>query len=127
MAKSIDGLAADFGREHPGIKIKPVDAGSHQDTLTKVLTAVKGGDAPQMAVIRSTDMFTLIDEGAILPFDDLVKGEFITSRRRQTSPNRLTIPAYAGVYAATGSDSRHRCHWRRDHAEPATHLRSPVR
>ena len=73
VTKIIDGLAADFEKEHPGIRIKPVYAGSYQDTITKVLTAAKGGDAPHMAVILSTDMYTLIDEGVVVPFDDLVK------------------------------------------------------
>lgn len=73
VTKIIDGLAADFQKEHPGIKIKPVYAGSYQDTVTKALTAAKGGDAPHMAVILSTDMYTLIDEGVVVPFDDIVK------------------------------------------------------
>ena len=73
VTKIIDGLAADFEKEHPGIKIKPVYAGSYQDTITKVLTAAKGGDAPHMAVILSTDMYSLIDEGVVVPFDELVK------------------------------------------------------
>lgn len=73
ITKIVDTLAADFEKEHPGIKIKPVYAGSYQDTITKVLTAAKGGDAPHMAVMLSTDMYTLIDEGVVVPFDDLVK------------------------------------------------------
>lgn len=73
VTKIIDGLAADFERENPGIRIKPVYAGSYQDTTTKVLTAAKGGDAPHLAVLLSTDMYTLIDEDLIVPFDDLVK------------------------------------------------------
>jgi len=73
ITKIVDTLAADFEKEHPGIKIKPVFAGSYQDTLTKVLTAAKSGDAPHMAVLLSTDMYTLIDEGVVVPFDELVK------------------------------------------------------
>lgn len=73
VTKIIDGLVADFEKENPGIKIKPVYSGSYQDTITKLITAVKGGDAPQIAVALSTDMFTLIDEGAIMPFDELAK------------------------------------------------------
>ncbi|MDH4051310.1 MAG: ABC transporter substrate-binding protein [Rubrivivax sp.] len=73
VTKVIDGLAADFEKENPGIKINPVYAGSYQDTITKALTAAKGGDAPHMAVILSTDMYTLIDEGLVVPYDDLVK------------------------------------------------------
>lgn len=73
VTKIIDGMAADFEKEHPGIKIKPVYAGSYQDTITKVLTAAKGGDAPHMAVMLSTDMYTLIDEDVVVPFDDMAK------------------------------------------------------
>ena len=73
VTKIIDGLAADFEKQNPGIKVKPIYAGSYQDTITKALTAAKGGDAPTMAVILSTDMYTLIDEGVVVPFDDLAK------------------------------------------------------
>ncbi|MEZ5738053.1 MAG: ABC transporter substrate-binding protein [Burkholderiaceae bacterium] len=72
VAKIIDGLKSDFEKDHPGITINPVYAGSYQDTITKVLTAAKGGDAPHMAVILSTDMYTLIDEDVVVPFDEMV-------------------------------------------------------
>ncbi|MGA7308024.1 MAG: ABC transporter substrate-binding protein, partial [Pseudolabrys sp.] len=42
------------------------------DTLVKALTAFKSGDPPDIAVLLSTDMFTLIDEDAITSFDGLV-------------------------------------------------------
>src|SRR5580704_9169389 len=74
VTKLVDGMVADFEKANPGIKVKPIYSGSYQDTITKVLTALKGGDAPQTAVALSTDMFTLIDEDAILPFDEAVKG-----------------------------------------------------
>ncbi|GAA0597371.1 ABC transporter substrate-binding protein [Caenispirillum bisanense] len=75
ITKLIDQYVADFHAEHPDIRINPVYSGSYQDTITKALTAVRGGDAPELAVILSTDMFTLIDEDAIVPFDDLIQGE----------------------------------------------------
>jgi len=71
IPKLIDGMVADFEKDHPDIKVKPVYAGSYQDTIAKVLTAVKGGDAPQLAVLLSTDMYTLIDEDAVVPFDSI--------------------------------------------------------
>jgi len=75
VTKTVDGMAAAFEKDHPGIKIKPVYSGSYQDTVTKVLTATKAGDAPHVSVMLSTDMYTLIDEGAIVPFDELAKTE----------------------------------------------------
>ncbi|MEO8346730.1 MAG: ABC transporter substrate-binding protein [Betaproteobacteria bacterium] len=73
ITKIIDGLSADFEKENPGIKLKPIYSGSYQDSITKALTAVKSGEPPVTSILLSTDMFTLIDEGAIQPFDDLIK------------------------------------------------------
>lgn len=73
ITKIIDNLVTDFEKQHADITVKPVYAGSYQDTITKVLTAIKGGDVPQLSVILSTDMYTLIDEDAIVPYEDLAK------------------------------------------------------
>ncbi|MFI4903402.1 MAG: extracellular solute-binding protein, partial [Burkholderiales bacterium] len=73
ITKIIDGYAADFEKENPGIKLKPIYSGSYQESIAKALTAVKSGDPPVMSILLSTDMFTLIDEDAIVPFDELIK------------------------------------------------------
>jgi sn-glycerol 3-phosphate transport system substrate-binding protein len=73
VTKIIDGLAADFEKDNPGITVKPIYAGTYQESIVKALTAVKSGEPPQTSVLLSTDMFTLIDEDAILPWDDLIK------------------------------------------------------
>jgi len=70
-ANTIDGLTADYVAQTPGVKIDAVYAGSYQDTITKVLTAVKGGNPPQLSVILAVDMFTLIEEEAIVAIEDL--------------------------------------------------------
>jgi len=73
ITKIIDAYAADFEKENPGIKLKPIYSGSYQESITKALTAVKSGEPPVMSILLSTDMFTLIDEDAIVPFDGLLK------------------------------------------------------
>ncbi|MEO8739683.1 MAG: ABC transporter substrate-binding protein [Casimicrobiaceae bacterium] len=73
ITKIIDGLAADFEKENPGVKVKPIYSGSYQDSIVKALTAVKSNDAPTLSVLLSTDMFTLIDEDAVVPFDSFIK------------------------------------------------------
>ncbi len=73
IPKIIDGYVAAFEKENPGIKINAIYAGTYQDTLVKALTAFKSGEPPNIAVLLSTDMFTLIDEDAITPFDGLLK------------------------------------------------------
>ena len=70
VTKIVDGLVAGFEKDHPDVKVEAVYSGSYQDTTAKILTAVKGGNAPNVAVALSTDMFTFVDEDAILPFDE---------------------------------------------------------
>jgi sn-glycerol 3-phosphate transport system substrate-binding protein len=72
-ADTIQSLTDEYAAAHPNVKIDAVYAGSYQDTITKTLTAAKGGTPPQLAVILSVDMFTLIEEDAIIPFDGLAK------------------------------------------------------
>ena len=73
ITKYIDELAADFSKANPGIKVTPIYAGSYQDTIVKALTAHKSGTPPVTSVLLSTDMFTLIDEDAIVPIDNFVR------------------------------------------------------
>ena len=70
VTKIVDGMVAEFEKAHPDVKVEAVYSGSYQDTIAKILTAVKGGSAPNVAVALSTDMYTLIDEDAVLPFDE---------------------------------------------------------
>jgi sn-glycerol 3-phosphate transport system substrate-binding protein len=73
ITKIVDNYAADFEKENPNIKVKPIYSGSYQESIAKALTAVKSGEPPVTSILLSTDMYTLIDEDAIVPFDDLVK------------------------------------------------------
>lgn len=73
IAKLIDGFAEGFMKENPGIRVSPIYAGTYQETIVKALTAHKSGTPPVTSVLLSTDMFTLIDEDAIIPFDDFAR------------------------------------------------------
>src|SRR5947199_5984985 len=75
ITKIIDGYAADFEKTNPSIKVKPIYSGTYQESITKALTAHKSGTPPVTSVLLSTDMFTLIDEEAIVPIDGLIKTE----------------------------------------------------
>jgi len=71
VTKIIDDMVDRFGKENPDIKVSAVYAGNYTDTMTKAMTAMKGGQPPQLSVLLSTDVFTLIDENAIVPVDGL--------------------------------------------------------
>jgi sn-glycerol 3-phosphate transport system substrate-binding protein len=74
ITKIIDDMVAGFQKENADVTVKAVYAGTYQDTMTKALTAMKGGEPPHLAVLLSTDMFTLIDEKAIVPWDEVAIG-----------------------------------------------------
>jgi sn-glycerol 3-phosphate transport system substrate-binding protein len=74
ITKIVDGYAEQFSKENPSIKVKPVYTGTYQESIVKALTAHKSNEPPTTAILLSTDMFTLIDEDAIVAWDDLVKG-----------------------------------------------------
>lgn len=73
IAKTMDDFAEGFMKENPDVKVTPIYAGTYQETLVKALTAHKSGTPPVTSVLLSTDMFTLIDEDAIVPFDGFAK------------------------------------------------------
>ena len=75
IAKIIDGYAAEFQRENQSVKVTPIYAGTYQDTLTKAQTALKAKAGPQLAVLLSTDAFSLIDDELIVPFDTLATSD----------------------------------------------------
>ena len=72
VTKIIDDMVSRFEKENADIKVTAVYAGNYTDTMTKAMTAMKGGQPPQLSVLLSTDVFTLMDEKAIVPMDDLV-------------------------------------------------------
>ncbi len=72
-ADTIQALTDEYVAANAGVNIDAVYAGSYKDTVTKALTASRGGKPPQLSVILSVDMFTLIDEGVIMPFDELIQ------------------------------------------------------
>src|SRR6478735_3645228 len=46
ISKLIDAYAAGFEKENPSIKVKPIYAGTYQETIVKALTAHKSGNPP---------------------------------------------------------------------------------
>jgi len=92
ITKIIDGHANDFMRENPTIKVTPIYAGTYQETLTKVQTALRAGSGPQLAVLLSTDVFSLIDDDLIVPIEKLV----------DTTPDREWLDSFYPAFLKNG-------------------------
>jgi sn-glycerol 3-phosphate transport system substrate-binding protein len=73
LTKIVDGLVGDFMKENPDIKVNAIYAGNYNDARIKALAALKSGKPAQTSVMFSIDMYELIEQGAIVAFDDVVK------------------------------------------------------
>jgi sn-glycerol 3-phosphate transport system substrate-binding protein len=71
LTKVIDNLVAGFEKEHPDVKISAVYAGNYDDARIKALAAQKAGQPAQMSVLFSIDIYELLEQDLIVPFDDL--------------------------------------------------------
>lgn len=69
-ANTIEELTNEYVAANEGVNIEAIYAGSYQDTVAKALTAARGGNAPELSVILSVDMYTLYDEDLIHAFED---------------------------------------------------------
>lgn len=74
-ADTIQGLTDDYVAQNEGVTINPIYAGSYSEAATKAITAARGGNAPQLSVVGATEMFSLIEEDIIEPFDAYVSDE----------------------------------------------------
>lgn len=61
--------------EDSDIEVEAVYSGSYADTMTKAQTAARSGNGPDLAVLLTTDLYTLMDNELIVPLstvdDDL--------------------------------------------------------
>ena len=73
LTKIVDGMVADFEKENPDIDVNAIYAGNYNDARIKALAALKSGKPAQLSVMFSIDLYELIEQDAIIPFDDVVK------------------------------------------------------
>jgi len=71
ITKVIDEMIAEFEKANPDIKVKAVYAGNYDDTRVKALAAVKANQPVQLSVLFSIDVFELMDQDVIIPFDEV--------------------------------------------------------
>ncbi|WP_408009563.1 ABC transporter substrate-binding protein [Pseudalkalibacillus sp. A8] len=76
VAKIVDGLVADFEEENPDIKVNARYGGSYSETMTQVMASVQGGNPPELAVLFSIDLFTLLENDVIEEMTPLFDEEY---------------------------------------------------
>jgi sn-glycerol 3-phosphate transport system substrate-binding protein len=73
LTKIVDGMVDDFMAENPDIKVNAIYAGNYNDARIKALAALKSGEPAQLSVMFSIDIYELIEQDAIVAFDDIVE------------------------------------------------------
>jgi len=73
LTQVVDGIVDDFMKQNPDITVKAIYAGNYNDARIKALAALKSGQPAQLSVMFSIDIYELIEQDAIVAFDDVVE------------------------------------------------------
>lgn len=72
LTKVIDGMTNSFMEKFPDIKVKPVYTGNYGDNTIKIQAGVQASQPPDVAVMMSTELYSMLDTEAIIPLDDFI-------------------------------------------------------
>jgi sn-glycerol 3-phosphate transport system substrate-binding protein len=115
LTKVIDGLAAEFEKENPGIKVHPIYAGNYDDARVKALAALKAGQPAQLSVLFSIDLYELLEQDVIVPWDDAATNEHDKAWLKVFYPALMMNGTYKGkVYGIPFQRSTIVLFWNKD-------------
>ncbi|MDP2698676.1 ABC transporter substrate-binding protein [Thalassospira sp.] len=73
LTEVIDNMIDGFEKENPDVTVNAIYSGNYDDTRLRALSAIKSGEPAQLSVLFSIDVYDLIEQDIILPFDEIVK------------------------------------------------------
>jgi len=73
VPRIIDGYCEAFQRES-GIRVNPVYAGTYGETLTKAVTAIRGGTGPHFSVLLAAELHSLRDMDILTQIEEIDAG-----------------------------------------------------
>lgn len=115
LTKVIDGLARQFEKEHPGIKVSPIYAGNYDDARIKALAALKAGQSAPLSVLFSIDLHELLEQDVILPWDDIATSADDKAWLKAFYPALMLNGTYKGkVYGIPFQRSTIVLYWNKD-------------
>src|SRR5512134_3013223 len=115
LTKVIDGLAADFEKQNPGVKVKPIYAGNYDDARIKALAALKAGQPAQLSVLFSIDIYELLEQDVIMAWDDVATSAEDKAWLKSFYPALMMNGTYKGkVYGIPFQRSTIVLYWNKD-------------
>lgn len=115
VTKIIDDYAAAFMKANPDIKVTPIYSGDYVQTVAKALTAIKGGDVPETAILLAADLFLLLGEDVIVPVSDVATSADDKKWLDSFFPAFLANSQYKGkIYSVPFQRSTPVLYWNKD-------------
>jgi sn-glycerol 3-phosphate transport system substrate-binding protein len=115
LTKVIDGLARQFEKEHPGIKVHPIYAGNYDDARIKALAALKAGQSAPLSVLFSIDLHELLEQDVILSWNDIATSADDKAWLKSFYPALMLNGTYKGkVYGIPFQRSTIVLYWNKD-------------
>jgi len=115
LTKVIDGYAREFEKEHPDIKVNPIYAGNYDDARIKALAALKAGQSAPLSVLFSIDIYELLEQDAILAWDDIATSAEDQAWLKAFYPALMANGTYKGkVYGIPFQRSTIVLYWNKD-------------
>ena len=71
LAQAIDSYVAEFNASHDDIQVKPIFTGNYTENMARAQAAIMSGQPPDVAILLSTDLYTLVDMEGVIPLDGL--------------------------------------------------------
>ena len=75
LAQAIDGYVAEFNSIHDDIQVEPIFTGNYTENMARAQAAIFSGQPPDVAILLSTDLYTLVDMQGVIPLDDYIDSE----------------------------------------------------
>jgi sn-glycerol 3-phosphate transport system substrate-binding protein len=115
LTRVIDGLAAEFEKQNPGVKVHPIYAGNYDDARIKALAALKAGQPAQLSVLFSIDIYELLEQDVIVPWDDVASTADDKAWIKSFYPALMMNGTYKGkVYGIPFQRSTIVLYWNKD-------------
>lgn len=75
LAQAIDGYVAEFNAAHDNIQVEPVFTGNYVENMARAQAAIMSGQPPDVAILLSTDLYTLVDMEGVIPLDGYIASD----------------------------------------------------
>lgn len=75
LAQAIDSYVAEFNALNEDIQVEPIFTGNYVENMARAQAAILSGQPPDVAILLSTDLYTLVDMEGVIPLDDYIASD----------------------------------------------------